>query len=132
MFAALYDDRSIRAHVHHTRELLSLSTLHSSLSTLLALQHESNQNAASKSGALASIMVYLQPFSMLPNLIVKRMHHTISLKFQADPLPFLNNITAIANDSKATKVSHDLFTEKFEGDKFVDSTDIGELLNEFE
>ncbi|GJR75743.1 calreticulin [Tanacetum coccineum] len=35
----------------------------------------------------------------------------------------------IANDSKATEVSHDLFTEKFEGDKFVDSTDIGELLN---
>nr|GEU47496.1 clustered mitochondria protein [Tanacetum cinerariifolium] len=49
MIAALYDDRSIRAHVHRTRELLSLSTLHSSLSTSLALQHESNQNAASKS-----------------------------------------------------------------------------------
>ncbi|GJR75744.1 hypothetical protein Tco_0088109 [Tanacetum coccineum] len=34
-------------------------------------------------------------------------------------------------DSKATEVSHDLFTEKFEGDKFVDSTNIGELLNEY-
>ncbi|GJR33091.1 hypothetical protein Tco_1109323 [Tanacetum coccineum] len=46
----LYDDRSIRSHVHCTRELLSLSRLHSSLSTSLALQHESNQNAALKSG----------------------------------------------------------------------------------
>ncbi|GJR75746.1 zf-CCHC domain-containing protein [Tanacetum coccineum] len=34
-----------------------------------------------------------------------------------------------ANDSKATEVSHDLFTEKFEGDKFVDSTDIANLLS---
>lgn len=47
MIAALYDDRSIRAHVHRTRELLSLSTLHSSLSTSLALQHE---NATANSG----------------------------------------------------------------------------------
>lgn len=46
MVAALYDDRSIRAHVHRTRELLSLLTLHSSLSTMLALQHETGRNAA--------------------------------------------------------------------------------------
>ncbi|KAB5541065.1 hypothetical protein DKX38_014039 [Salix brachista] len=38
MVAAPYDDRSIRAHVHRTRELLSLSTLHASLSTSLALE----------------------------------------------------------------------------------------------
>ncbi|XP_009763155.1 clustered mitochondria protein isoform X1 [Nicotiana sylvestris] len=44
MVPALYDDRSIRAHVHRTRELLSLSTLHSSLSTSLALQHEMGSN----------------------------------------------------------------------------------------
>jgi len=50
MIAALYDDRSIRAHVHRTRELLSLSTLHSSLSTSLALQHEMAQNATANSG----------------------------------------------------------------------------------
>ncbi|XP_024982819.1 clustered mitochondria protein isoform X1 [Cynara cardunculus var. scolymus] len=50
MIAALYDDRSIRAHVHRTRELLSLSTLHSSLSTSLALQHELGQNATANSG----------------------------------------------------------------------------------
>ncbi|KAI3676675.1 hypothetical protein L1987_86287 [Smallanthus sonchifolius] len=50
MIAALYDDRSIRAHIHRTRELLSLSTLHSSLSTSLALQHEMGQNATAKSG----------------------------------------------------------------------------------
>ncbi|XP_076911185.1 clustered mitochondria protein-like [Bidens hawaiensis] len=50
MIAALYDDRSIRAHVHRTRELLSLSTLHSSLSTSLALQHEVGQNTTANSG----------------------------------------------------------------------------------
>lgn len=50
MIAALYDDRSIRAHVHRTRELLSLSTLHSSLSTSLALQHEMGQNTSVNPG----------------------------------------------------------------------------------
>ncbi|KAL9142343.1 hypothetical protein ABFS82_14G163600 [Erythranthe guttata] len=51
MVAALYDDRSIRAHVHRTRELLSLSTLHSSLSTTLALQHEMSRNASANSNS---------------------------------------------------------------------------------
>ncbi|GFZ02773.1 tetratricopeptide repeat (TPR)-containing protein [Actinidia rufa] len=50
MVAALYDDRSIRAHVHRTRELLSLSTLHSSLSTSLALQHETGKSTPANSG----------------------------------------------------------------------------------
>ncbi|XP_052211359.1 clustered mitochondria protein [Diospyros lotus] len=50
MVPALYDDRSIRAHVHRTRELLSLSTLHSSLSTSLALQHETGKSTAANSG----------------------------------------------------------------------------------
>nr|GLL40869.1 clustered mitochondria protein-like [Ipomoea trifida] len=50
MVPALYDDRSIRAHVYRTRELLSLSSLHSSLSTSLALQHETGQTTAAKSG----------------------------------------------------------------------------------
>ncbi|GAV85691.1 eIF3_p135 domain-containing protein/CLU domain-containing protein/TPR_12 domain-containing protein [Cephalotus follicularis] len=50
MVAALYDDRSIRAHVHRTRDLLSLSTLHASLSTSLALQYEMTQNKAPSSG----------------------------------------------------------------------------------
>ncbi|KAL3516547.1 hypothetical protein ACH5RR_023449 [Cinchona calisaya] len=50
MAAALYDDRSIRTHVHRTRELLSLSTLHSSLSTSLALQHEMGQITSGTSG----------------------------------------------------------------------------------
>ncbi|XP_073038847.1 clustered mitochondria protein-like isoform X2 [Primulina eburnea] len=49
MVPALYDDRSVRAHVHRTRELISLSTLHSSLSTTLALQHEIGKNAYGKS-----------------------------------------------------------------------------------
>lgn len=44
MVAASYDDRSIRSHVRRARELLSLSTLHASLSTSLALQHEAMQN----------------------------------------------------------------------------------------
>ncbi|TYJ23021.1 hypothetical protein E1A91_A08G163300v1 [Gossypium mustelinum] len=50
MVAALYDDRSIRAHVHRTRDLLSLSTLHASLSTSLALQYENVQSKAPNSG----------------------------------------------------------------------------------
>ncbi|EXB93784.1 Protein KIAA0664-like protein [Morus notabilis] len=47
MVPALYDDRSVRAHVYRTRELLSLSSLHASLSTSLALQHEVTQNKTS-------------------------------------------------------------------------------------
>ncbi|GMY22320.1 isoform 2 of clustered mitochondria protein [Fagus crenata] len=50
MVPALYDDRSIRAHIHRTRELLSLSTLDASLSTSLALQYETTQNKASSPG----------------------------------------------------------------------------------
>ncbi|KAE8038191.1 hypothetical protein FH972_010723 [Carpinus fangiana] len=57
MVPALYDDRSIRAHVHRTRELLSLSTLHSSLSTSLALQYETAQNKASSPGDTAKTEV---------------------------------------------------------------------------
>ncbi|RDX61659.1 Clustered mitochondria protein, partial [Mucuna pruriens] len=50
MVPAFYDDRSIRAHVHRTRELLSLSNLHASLSTSLAIQNELAQNKAANSG----------------------------------------------------------------------------------
>ncbi|XP_027340006.1 clustered mitochondria protein isoform X2 [Abrus precatorius] len=50
MVPSFYDDRSIRAHVHRTRELLSLSNLHASLSTSLALQNEIAQNKAANSG----------------------------------------------------------------------------------
>ncbi|KAK8622175.1 hypothetical protein V6N13_097799 [Hibiscus sabdariffa] len=53
MVAALYDDRSIRAHVHRTRDLLSLSTLHASLSTSLALQYENAKSKAPNSGDAA-------------------------------------------------------------------------------
>ena len=52
LLAAPYDDRSIRAHVHRTRELLSLSTLHASLSTSLALEYETAQKKALGSGGL--------------------------------------------------------------------------------
>ncbi|XP_026663446.1 clustered mitochondria protein-like isoform X2 [Phoenix dactylifera] len=47
MVAALYDERSIRSHVRRARELLSLSTLHLSLSTLLASHHETAQQKTS-------------------------------------------------------------------------------------
>ncbi|XVE76684.1 hypothetical protein DITRI_Ditri13aG0001300 [Diplodiscus trichospermus] len=53
MVAALYDDRSIRAHIHRTRDLLSLSTLHASLSTSLALQYENAQSKAPNPGDAA-------------------------------------------------------------------------------
>ncbi|KAE9459801.1 hypothetical protein C3L33_08262, partial [Rhododendron williamsianum] len=53
----LYDDRSIRAHVHRTRELLSLSTLHSSLSTSLALQHDTGKSPPANSGDAAKTEV---------------------------------------------------------------------------
>uniref|UniRef100_A0A7N0UDV1 Clustered mitochondria protein homolog n=1 Tax=Kalanchoe fedtschenkoi TaxID=63787 RepID=A0A7N0UDV1_KALFE len=45
MVPALYDDRSIRAHVQRTRDLLSLSSHHASLSTSLALEYETSKNA---------------------------------------------------------------------------------------
>ncbi|CAA0808886.1 Clustered mitochondria protein [Striga hermonthica] len=57
MVAALYDDRSIRAHVLRTRELLSPSTVHSSLSTMLALQHETVKNASVNSGDAMKVEV---------------------------------------------------------------------------
>ncbi|GLU00239.1 hypothetical protein SLE2022_176190 [Rubroshorea leprosula] len=53
MVAATYDDRSIRAHVNRTRDLLSLSTLHASLSTSLALQYERLQNKTANTGDVA-------------------------------------------------------------------------------
>ncbi|CAM0944519.1 unnamed protein product [Alopecurus aequalis] len=43
MVAGTYDERSIRSHLRRVRELLSLSNLHVSLSTSLALQQESAQ-----------------------------------------------------------------------------------------
>ncbi|XP_023527346.1 clustered mitochondria protein-like isoform X2 [Cucurbita pepo subsp. pepo] len=54
MVPALYDDRSIRAHVHRTKDMLSLSTLHASLSTSLALEYElAQKNAAATTGDIA-------------------------------------------------------------------------------
>lgn len=65
LLAAPYDDRSIRAHVHRTRELLSLSTLHASLSTSLALEYE---NKASSSGGLQSS--YFSSFLLCQHLLL--------------------------------------------------------------
>nr|BAJ94710.1 predicted protein [Hordeum vulgare subsp. vulgare] len=50
MVAATYDERSIRSHLRRVRELLSLSSLHVSLSTSLALQQESAQAKNSDAG----------------------------------------------------------------------------------
>ncbi|KAL5666292.1 hypothetical protein ACJX0J_026400, partial [Zea mays] len=50
MVAAIYDERSIRSHLRRVRELLSLSTLHVSLSTSLTLQQESAQGKSADSG----------------------------------------------------------------------------------
>ena len=46
MFAALYDDRFIRVHVRHTKELLSLSNPNASLSTSLSRQNDKEQDKA--------------------------------------------------------------------------------------
>lgn len=40
MIAAFYDERSVRSHIRRARDLLSMSTHHPSLSTVLALQQE--------------------------------------------------------------------------------------------
>ncbi|PIA53471.1 hypothetical protein AQUCO_00900217v1 [Aquilegia coerulea] len=48
MIPAMYDDRSIRAHVHRARELFSLSAVHASLSTSLALQHDTSRNTSTE------------------------------------------------------------------------------------
>ncbi|TKY68175.1 Clustered mitochondria protein [Spatholobus suberectus] len=50
MVPALYDDRSMRVHVWHTKELLSLSNLNALLSTSLAARSEKEQNKAPNSG----------------------------------------------------------------------------------
>ncbi|CAN6246336.1 unnamed protein product [Urochloa humidicola] len=49
MVAAIYDERSIRSHLRRVRELLSLSSLHVSVSTSLALQQESAQGKSAGS-----------------------------------------------------------------------------------
>ncbi|KAJ7545279.1 hypothetical protein O6H91_09G113600 [Diphasiastrum complanatum] len=46
MVTALYDDRSVRAHVRRTRDLISASNTYSSLSTSLAIEHEAKQSLA--------------------------------------------------------------------------------------
>ncbi|KAK7317301.1 hypothetical protein RJT34_01403 [Clitoria ternatea] len=50
MVPALYDDKSIRVHVRHTRELLTLSNTHTSFSTSLSLQYGKEQHKAANSG----------------------------------------------------------------------------------
>uniref|UniRef100_A0ACD5Z3S7 Uncharacterized protein n=1 Tax=Avena sativa TaxID=4498 RepID=A0ACD5Z3S7_AVESA len=53
MVTATYDERSIRSHLRRVRELLSLSSLHVSLSTSLALQQESAQAKKADTGKTA-------------------------------------------------------------------------------
>ncbi|CAN0877840.1 Clustered mitochondria protein [Linum grandiflorum] len=67
MVAAPYDDRSIRAHVHRTRELISVSTLHSSLSTSLALEYEATQNKPLASDAVKPEVPELDGLGFMEN-----------------------------------------------------------------
>jgi hypothetical protein len=55
VLSGIYDERSIRSHLRRVRELLSLSSLHVSLSTSLALQQESAQE---KSAGKVSCQFY--------------------------------------------------------------------------
>ncbi|KAG0576037.1 hypothetical protein KC19_5G050100 [Ceratodon purpureus] len=43
MINAMYDDRMVRSHVRRTRDLISSALIHSSLSTALAVEYETNQ-----------------------------------------------------------------------------------------
>jgi hypothetical protein len=56
-FSATYDERSIRSHLRRVRELLSLSSLHVSLSTSLALQQESAQAKNAGTSDIPSLML---------------------------------------------------------------------------
>jgi hypothetical protein len=68
VLSAIYDERSIRSHLRRVRELLSLSTLHVSLSTSLTLQQESAQG---KSAGTSGPMFFfdLQLYLYLPYLV---------------------------------------------------------------
>ena len=46
MSTALYDDRVVRSHVRRTRDLISTASIHSSLSTALAMEYEAKQAGA--------------------------------------------------------------------------------------
>lgn len=48
MVNALYDDRMVRSHVRRTRDLISTSSIHSSLSTALAMEYEAKQAGEDK------------------------------------------------------------------------------------
>ncbi|KAJ3694660.1 hypothetical protein LUZ60_000037 [Juncus effusus] len=74
MVPALYDERSIRSHVRRSRELLSLSNLHVSLSSTLAMQHETNKQKPSEAGKQEAVendgLGFVEDVqSSLPNLI---------------------------------------------------------------
>ncbi|MED6171806.1 hypothetical protein PIB30_044224 [Stylosanthes scabra] len=74
---AMYDDRAIRAHVHRTRDVLSLSNIHTSFSSLIARQNEAtlikaaNSRDSSKTEVqdLDGLAVMEDPSSSLANLL---------------------------------------------------------------
>jgi hypothetical protein len=76
-FVELYDERSIRHHVKRSRELLSLSNLHVSLSSSLALQHEAGQQ---KTSGLYSSFLLIQ-IEILYTLKVFELSLSVSLFF---------------------------------------------------
>lgn len=58
VLSAIYDERSIRSHLRRVRELLSLSSLHVSLSTSLALQQESAQGKSAGTSGPMFFLIY--------------------------------------------------------------------------
>ena len=65
VLSAIYDERSIRSHLRRVRELLSLSSLHVSLSTSLALQHESAQG---KSAGTSGPIFFWSALVLIPSI----------------------------------------------------------------
>ncbi|KAH9321375.1 hypothetical protein KI387_016014 [Taxus chinensis] len=75
MVTALYDDRSVRSHVRRVRDLISTTTLHSSLSTMFAMEYEANRHTPggekkSEVPELEGLGFMEDPNGLLENLVV--------------------------------------------------------------
>ncbi|KAK9748596.1 hypothetical protein RND81_02G069100 [Saponaria officinalis] len=68
MVSANYDDRSVRFHVQRTRELLSVSTFHASLSTSLALQHETSRGTAESKQDVVKAVPEVDGFGLMEDV----------------------------------------------------------------
>ncbi|XP_057872432.2 clustered mitochondria protein [Cryptomeria japonica] len=75
MVTASYDDRSVRSHVRRVRDLISISTLHSSLSTTFAMEYEATRSTSggdrkSEVPELEGLGFMEDPNGLLENLVV--------------------------------------------------------------